>query len=378
MTRQLDLVFLVDTTGSMGSYLRAAQQNIQNIHQEITKTEQVDLRLSIVEYKDHEQNSDFPFLYHDWMTDINDIQRACDEMQPTGGGDGPESIACALDCAVNTLQYRELAAKVIIWIADAPPHGFGDSGDYFPDGCPCNKDFQKTVFQAMENDIQIYSVATEPLNFKHLRDLMRAVAKMTGGHFVPLDNAESLAKVIVAGSLEEIGMTNLMQIVEAKLENVEEFEKMNENEKEKKMRELLLEETKKTTFKQIEINSIYEGELPEIPEIFFTAKDMKELRDHLKTMKESVYKLKNKNQSFSFGFVPHKVKTKVTKKTVKEVEMELCDDDDFEEYISVLDGEKMEEEIEFKEGEVVRMREKAVDEVRSNKLLERLKKKFLK
>ena len=159
--RQLDLVFLVDTTGSMGSYLRAAQDNIKNIYKTITESEKVDLRVSIVEYKDHEQGSEFPFLYHDWMTDIKAIQKACDEMQATGGGDGPESIACALDCAVNTLEYRELAAKVIIWIADAPPHGFGDAGDFFPNGCPCKKDFQQQVLKAMENDIQIYSVAIQ-------------------------------------------------------------------------------------------------------------------------------------------------------------------------------------------------------------------------
>ena len=60
--------------------------------------------------------------------------------------------------------------------------------------------------------------------------------------------------------------------------------------------------------------------------------------------------------------------------------MELCDDDDYEVYESCLnEHHTMEEEVveEFKEGEVVRMREKAVDSERSNKLLERLRKKMM-
>ena len=378
--RQLDLVFLVDTTGSMGSYLRAAQDNIKNIYKTITESEKVDLRVSIVEYKDHEQGSEFPFLYHDWMTDIKAIQKACDEMQATGGGDGPESIACALDCAVNTLEYRELAAKVIIWIADAPPHGFGDAGDFFPNGCPCKKDFQQQVLKAMENDIQIYSVATEPLGFRHLRDLMRAVAQMTGGHFVPLKNADSLAKTIIAGSMEEVGMTNMMQVVQAKLEDDEEFKKMTDEEKEQRIRDELFEQSKKVTFKQIEINSMYEGELPEIPEIFFKATNMKELRDRLKTMKETKYKLKNDTRTTGFGFGGFGGFGTTFRTSVKEVKMELCDDDDFEEYETQLEViNKMEEEIpEFKEGEEVRIREKGIDATRTNKLLERLKKRMMK
>ena len=180
--------------------------------------------------------------------------------------------------------------------------------------------------------------------------------------------------------MEEVGMTNMMQVVQAKLEDDEEFKKMTDEEKEQRIRDELFEQSKKVTFKQIEINSMYEGELPEIPEIFFKATNMKELRDHLKTMKETKYKLKNDTRTTGFGFGGFGGFGTTFRTSVKEVKMELCDDDDFEEYETQLEViNKMEEEIpEFKEGEEVRIREKGIDSARTNKLLERLKKRMMK
>ena len=147
---ELDLVFICDCTGSMGSYINAAKQNIETIITKIIQFEKSDVRFALIEYRDHPpQDRSFAFRLTNFTSSLNEMKTAVNRMEADGGGDTPESIACALDCAVNTLQYRELAAKVIIWIADAPPHCFMESRDYFPDGCPCKKDFQKAVLQAV-------------------------------------------------------------------------------------------------------------------------------------------------------------------------------------------------------------------------------------
>jgi hypothetical protein len=52
---QLDLAFCCDCTGSMGAYIRSAQDNILAIAQQIhaAKSQQCSLRFSLVKYRDH-------------------------------------------------------------------------------------------------------------------------------------------------------------------------------------------------------------------------------------------------------------------------------------------------------------------------------------
>ncbi|CAF5217705.1 unnamed protein product, partial [Rotaria magnacalcarata] len=49
----LDLVFVMDCTGSMGSYIASATSNIRDIVQEIVISEKSDIHLALVEYRDH-------------------------------------------------------------------------------------------------------------------------------------------------------------------------------------------------------------------------------------------------------------------------------------------------------------------------------------
>jgi hypothetical protein len=46
----------------------------------------------------------------------------------SGGGDGPEAVTAGLMEALN-MDWRSNATKLVILIADAPPHGIGEYGD---------------------------------------------------------------------------------------------------------------------------------------------------------------------------------------------------------------------------------------------------------
>ncbi|CAF3590198.1 unnamed protein product [Rotaria sp. Silwood1] len=49
----LDLAFAIDCTGSMGPYIVSAKNNIRSIVEKITASEKSDIRLALVEYRDH-------------------------------------------------------------------------------------------------------------------------------------------------------------------------------------------------------------------------------------------------------------------------------------------------------------------------------------
>ena len=76
-SQQVDLAFVVDCTGSMGSYIAQTQSNITFIAETVTKTA-FNVRLALVEYRDHPpQDSSFISRSHDFTTNVNEMKGSC-------------------------------------------------------------------------------------------------------------------------------------------------------------------------------------------------------------------------------------------------------------------------------------------------------------
>ncbi|KAL7722412.1 VWFA domain-containing protein [Entamoeba marina] len=281
---ELDLVFICDTTGSMGSYLNAAKKSIEKIVTTITQSEKCDVRFALVEYRDHPpQDSSFAFRLTDFTASMKEIQRAVNQMSAQGGGDGPESVACAFHCA-SELKYREKATKVAVWIADAPPHGFSpNSGDGFEKGCPCGHDFIEVVHDFMKKE----------LYFSYLRTLMRAVAEMTGGQYAALASADVLGDLITAGAIEEIQINKMLVEVQERLMHNPEFVALNPKEKEIAIKKHLTEAMDKTEITSVEIDSIFSVEPEAVPDIFKNAENLKQLKKEMVKQKDIVVEFKD-------------------------------------------------------------------------------------
>ncbi|ELP86207.1 hypothetical protein EIN_502790 [Entamoeba invadens IP1] len=275
--RALDLVFVCDTTGSMGAYLSAAQKGIEHIITSINQSEKCDVQFALVEYRDHPpEDSSFATRLTDFTSSIKEIKTAVSQMSPNGGGDGPESVTCALDVA-SRLNYRKESSKVIVWIADAPPHGFSKSGDGFPNGCPCNIEFFDVIRRCQKNGLVIYSVAAEPLGFSYLRTLMRAVSELTHGQYASLSGADVLADLIINGAIEEIQIQNLMKEILDELNKDEAFNDLPKEIKLARAKEMI-KQKKNTTIKTLKIDTIFKEQLPKVPKCFLEATSLKSLK----------------------------------------------------------------------------------------------------
>lgn len=96
-SRILDLAFAMDTTGSMSSYIRSARDNVRHIVEELVATEVSDVRVALVEYRDHPpQESTFVTRVNDFSNRIADMRRWLENSTANGGGDRPEAVADAL------------------------------------------------------------------------------------------------------------------------------------------------------------------------------------------------------------------------------------------------------------------------------------------
>jgi hypothetical protein len=210
----LDLAFCCDCTGSMGAYIRSAQDNIRAIAENIhaAKGQQCQLRYALVKYRDHPpQDTSFVTEVYPFTKSLEVMKGNIDTMAASGGGDGPEAVTAGMHEVLN-LNWREEASKVCVFIADAPPHGLGETGDGFPNGDPDGRDPIVIAKAMAEKGIAVYSVGVEPVlstQYKFARDFMMMVASVTGGKFLPLGKADILSKVVVSTALEGLAMEQL-------------------------------------------------------------------------------------------------------------------------------------------------------------------------
>ena len=118
--RKLDLMLVIDTTGSMGDEIRYLQSELDAIIDGVkARHPQLDLRLGFVFYRD--LGDDYVTSTVPLSADIAAGQAALKQQGASGGGDYPEAMDQALIRAAGQA-WRADAAKTMLLVADAPPH----------------------------------------------------------------------------------------------------------------------------------------------------------------------------------------------------------------------------------------------------------------
>ena len=117
---KLDLMLVVDTTGSMGDEIRYLQSELRSIIASITaKHRDLDIRIGFVFYRD--LGDDYVTRTIAFTRDVGAAQGSLAQQYATGGGDYPEAMDQALIRAVGQ-DWRPDAVKSLLLVADAPPH----------------------------------------------------------------------------------------------------------------------------------------------------------------------------------------------------------------------------------------------------------------
>ncbi|XP_053381163.1 uncharacterized protein LOC123558204 [Mercenaria mercenaria] len=202
---ELDLAFIMDTTGSMSSYISNVRQHIKDLVDAIAASSSTNLRIALIEYRDHPpQDRFFVTRTHHFTSSVSTMKSWLNAARAQGGGDGPEAVADAMFQA-TTLSWRPNAAKISVLVTDAPPHGLVSSGDSFPSGCPSNHDPIDIARTLARRGITLYTVGCEPSVVPYT-DFFMALAYLTGGQYIPLSVPRVLTDAIIAGAKEELSL----------------------------------------------------------------------------------------------------------------------------------------------------------------------------
>ncbi|QEH36918.1 hypothetical protein OJF2_55030 [Aquisphaera giovannonii] len=120
----IELVFVIDTTGSMAGLIEGAKEKVWGIVNDVMKApSRPEVRMGLVAYRDRGDA---------YVTQVTPITRDLDRVYNTlmgfraeGGGDGPENVRRALADGVHKAGWSPRSAntaQILFLVGDAPPH----------------------------------------------------------------------------------------------------------------------------------------------------------------------------------------------------------------------------------------------------------------
>jgi len=121
LPHSLDIMFVIDTTGSMADELRYLNTELRDIVSTVqSRHPQIRMRFGLVVYRDQFD----AYVVRDFaFTDsLNTMQAQLNRQTARGGGDYPEAMEQALETAVNANWSEGNVARLLFLVADAPPH----------------------------------------------------------------------------------------------------------------------------------------------------------------------------------------------------------------------------------------------------------------
>ena len=169
--KTLDLMFTVDTTGSMGDEIYYLQSELQDVIKRVENdTANIPLRLSVNFYRDHGDN--YVVRPYEFSENINEQLAYLNKEYANGGGDFEEAVELALESSVKDHAWNEDSIKLLFLVLDAPPHNTSE----------IRNSLKETIAKASELGIRIIPVASSGID-KDTEFILRAFAMTTGGTY---------------------------------------------------------------------------------------------------------------------------------------------------------------------------------------------------
>src|SRR3954471_24710293 len=151
---QVEVVFCLDTTGSMGGLIEAAKQKIWSISNQIASGKPTpELKIGLVAFRD--KGDAYITKVHDLSDDLDAVYANLKTFQAQGGGDAPEHVNQALFDAVHKIKWStdDDTLRILFLVGDAPPHMDYKDDVKYPETCKkaCEKGIIINTIQCGED-----------------------------------------------------------------------------------------------------------------------------------------------------------------------------------------------------------------------------------
>ena len=181
---RVEVVFALDTTGSMSGLIEGAKQKIWSIANEIASGKPTpELRIGLVPYRD--RGDAYITRVIDLTDDLDAVYEELVKFSADGGGDGPESVNQALHDAVHKIAWSTSrdVLKIIFLVGDYPPHMDYQDDVHYPTTCA----------DAAKSDIIINTVQCGGNN--ETTEVWTRIADLSEGEFAQIDQGGGMQVV---------------------------------------------------------------------------------------------------------------------------------------------------------------------------------------
>lgn len=179
VVKQLDLMLMVDTTGSMGDELNYLKEELDYVIKQVSaENEALSIRVSVNFYRD--KGDEYVVRESGFTENINEAVAKLEKQSAAGGGDYPEAVHDALDSIVNNRDWRDNAVKICFFVLDAPPHSEAEVQSI-------NSEMKDNIKKMAKLGIRLIPVASSGVDTE-TECLLRSWALMTGGTYTFLTN----------------------------------------------------------------------------------------------------------------------------------------------------------------------------------------------
>jgi Mg-chelatase subunit ChlD len=169
----LDLLFLLDATGSMDDEIAALQSSMLSIAAQIDRMRpRPNLRFGLVSYRD--LGDEYVVRRVPFTANVGAFSNQLAAISASGGGDYPESLNEALHVALHEMDWRDQdTLRLVFLVADAPPHL-----DYLQD-----YDYAQEMAVAAANGVKIFPIAASGSD-DQAEYIFRQLAQFTMGRYL--------------------------------------------------------------------------------------------------------------------------------------------------------------------------------------------------
>jgi Mg-chelatase subunit ChlD len=175
----LDVLFILDTTGSMGEEIERLRATIEIIYANLAALRPRPMvRFGMVLYRD--RGDIYVTKLVPFTDDLDAFQYQLDQVRAGGGGDTPEDLESALDDAVNAMDWNMGGVRVGFIITDAEAHlDYGRQYTYID-----------AANDARAKGIKLFSIGTGGLGLEGEYQL-RQIAQLTDAKYIFLTYGET-------------------------------------------------------------------------------------------------------------------------------------------------------------------------------------------
>lgn len=199
---QVDVCMVVDTTGSMGPFIKTARQELVAMVEALRRMSKLDVHVGMVEYRDHPPiESTYLTRIHPLTSELSDLQGTLEGLRARGGGgDGPEAVYQGIYEACQHIAWRPHSMRFAFLVGDAPPHAFAHwwmiktgasmpyGRDHWPIACPSGLCMNAAILSCERQNIRLYSLS---LGTNELTALsFQTLAWGTGGEHFAAENPQ--------------------------------------------------------------------------------------------------------------------------------------------------------------------------------------------